>query len=121
MDMKAAGADLRARRERRGWSRERLADLSGGSSSAIKNYETGERPDGEDFTPNKSKLREIAKAFGYPEGMEILQVFGFADMAEHFEREWLTGADDFGRLTAKQQEALREINRLVVALVTDNE
>lgn len=121
MDIKAAGADLRMRRERRGWSREVLEKRSGVSQSAIKNYEEGERPGGESFTPNRSKLRQIADAFGYPEGAEILQVFGFPDMAAQFEQESLTVPDDLGRLTPEQQEIVREITRLVVALASDNE
>lgn len=121
MDNRAAGADLRRRRERRGWSREVLAEKSGVSASAIQNYEAGERDGDPDFKPQPGKLRQLANAYGYPEGAEILQLFDLADMAEQFEREALTGADDFGRLTPGQQETLREINRLMVALVTNND
>lgn len=118
MDYREAGEDLRRRREARTWSRERLEELSGVSASAISNYERGERNRGPN-TPQRFKLRQIADAFGYPEGCDILRAFGEVEAADQFEQEALSGPDELADLTSEQQETVREINRLILSLVTD--
>lgn len=119
MDLKAAGQELRRLREARGWSRYDLKMISSVSESSIRNYEDGRRM-GEEFAPHRGKLRELAKAFGWPDGAEILKNFGEKAMAAQFEREAFNDPDEeiYAGLTPKEREAVREINRLIVALVT---
>lgn len=119
MDLKAAGQELRRLREARGWSRTHLKALSSVSESSIRNYEEGRRM-GEEFAPHRGKLRELAEAFGWPDGAEILKNFGEAAMAKQFEREALSDPDEeiFAGLTPRERDTVREINRLIVALVT---
>ena len=119
MDLKAAGRELRRLRDARGWSRKDLEAISTVSESSIRNYEEGKRM-GEEFAPNRGKLKELAQAFGWPDGAEILKNFGEEAMAEQFEREALSDPDEeiFAGLTPQERDTVREINRLIVALVT---
>lgn len=118
MDYFEAGRDLLERRKAKAWSRERLAELSGVSASAISNYEKGER-DGGPSRPQTFKLRQIAEAFGYPDGVDILRNFGEPEAADQLEKEWLEGPDDLAGLTSGQREVVQEINRLILSLVLD--
>lgn len=119
MDLKAAGRQLRDMRDARGWSRQRLAELSDVSESAIKNYEEGKRA-GSDFTPNRSKLKDLARAFGWADGAQILRHFGEEEMARQLEREAMSDPDElvFAGLRPDERDVVREINRLIVSLVT---
>ena len=119
MDLQAAGQALRELRDARGWSRKTLEAISTVSESAIRNYEEGKRQ-GEDFTPNKSRLKDVAKAFGWPDGYEILRNFGEMEMARQFEKEALSDPDELilGNLSPEERDVVREINRLIVSLVT---
>lgn len=119
MDPKAAGRQLRTMREARGWSRKDLEGISGVSESAIRNYEEASRM-GEEFRPNKGKLRDLAKAFGWPDGAEILNIFGETMMASQFEKEALLDPDEMilSALTPQERERIREINKLIVELIT---
>lgn len=119
MDPKAAGRELRRLRDARGWSRKDLEAISGVSESSIRNYEEGNRMGG-DFAPNKGKLRDLAKAFGWPDGAEILNVFGETEMASRFEKESLSDPDEMilAGLTPQERERIREINKLIVELIT---
>ena len=119
MDLQAAGQALRELREARGWSRKALESISTVSESTIRNYEEGKRMGG-DFTPNRGRLKDLAKAFGWPDGCEILRNFGETDMARQFEREALSDPDELilGNLSPDERDVVREINRLIVSLVT---
>lgn len=119
MDLQAAGQALRELREARGWSRKTLEAISSVSESAIRNYEEGKRQ-GEDFTPNRGRLKELAKAFGWPDGYDILRNFGETEMARQYEKEALNDPDELvlGNLTPEERDVVREINRLIVSLVT---
>lgn len=119
MDLKAAGRELRRLRDARGWSRKQLEALTAVSESAIKNYEEGER-DGGEFTPNRSKLKELAKAFGWPDSAEILRNFGESDMANQLDKEAMSDPDELvlAGLRPEERDVVREINRLIVSLVT---
>lgn len=119
MDPKAAGRELRKLRDARGWSRKDLEAMSGVSESAIRNYEEASRM-GEEFRPNKGKLRDLAVAFGWPDGAEILNMFGEETMARQFEKEAMSDPEEMilATLTPIEREGVREISKVVTKMVT---
>lgn len=118
MQIEGAGRRLRELREARSWSRKTLEAHSGVSESAIRNYEQGKRL-GHDFQPNRRHLLDIARAFGWPDGSEILNVFGFPDMSRQLEREFLNDPEEsiLAPLSPLERDAVRDITRRIVSLV----
>jgi transcriptional regulator with XRE-family HTH domain len=56
----AIGAEIRAARARRSWSRQQLADRASVSFGALRRYESGER------SLTMTQLEQISAAFGVP-------------------------------------------------------
>lgn len=120
-EAKRNGEHMRTLRESRGWSRRRLAEMSNISPTSIRQLEAGERADGLPFNPRPFTLRQVAFAFGTPDGPELLRLYEMADMADQLEREFM-GLDDLeARVNSPyKRELIRRIKSLVIDLALEN-
>ena len=114
VDTATAGAKLRSLREAHGWSRPQLADRTGISEATIKIIEQGFRPDGVASHPYPKTVTALAKAFGRQDGITVLEVFGYQNLADDvFPEDDRMLNPELGLST--DQEAI--IERIVEALV----
>jgi transcriptional regulator with XRE-family HTH domain len=124
MDYKTLGEEVARLRRARGWSRRELARRTGLSDTTLKYMESGERPDGWEYSPSETTLREVAYAFGGSDAADLLRAYGRDDMARFVEgqdRRGLSVVDDPPPLTPVQEEALRRImEELTRLLATAN-
>jgi transcriptional regulator with XRE-family HTH domain len=82
-----AGQLIQRLREQRGWTRSELAQRSKVSTTAITNYERGYRWNNEPFTPNISKVMQVAAPFGSQDATRILRAYGFEKQADQVEQD----------------------------------
>jgi transcriptional regulator with XRE-family HTH domain len=124
MDYSELGADVMARRQARGWSRRELARRAGISDTTLKYMESGTRPDGFDYAPSQTTLRNVADAFGGADAADILRAYGRDDMARYVEASFDRGLHAVRaepELTPDQERAIeRIVEELTRLLATAN-
>lgn len=82
IDQAKAGAQLRALREARGWSRPQLAAMTDVAEATIRNIEKNYRSDGKETSPYPRTIGRLARAFGREDGIVILEAFGCENLID---------------------------------------
>lgn len=122
VDYVEAGRRLRKRREDKGWSRRHLSEQAQVSESALRYMEQGERPDDNEYRPSKATLRRVAEAFGYPDGVEVLEDYAEPAMARQLERDLIAvEMSPLDRLNPHQRQTVLRIEELIVRLLLEQE
>ena len=104
-DQATPGAHLALPMRRRGWSAPRLAELAGGvSASSIRAYMADRT------IPRPDHALALARSLGPLDGKELLEGWGYMDLAHGFYEEWAAAGTD--ERVQRMTEAYYRFNRI---------